>query len=92
MLIFKIEKNTVGSIGEFFIALFNNLIETEDENVVRYLKDIKELKFSSKINDLSIYGSKCKELDDEIQKVFDSFIGLYYLPPYFWYVLLKKGS
>lgn len=50
------------AIGNFFISLFNNLLETEDEIIVKYLQDIKELKFSSKINDLSIYGSKNEEL------------------------------
>jgi hypothetical protein len=37
LLIYKIEDNTIDVIGEFFISLYNNLLETEDEKIVKYL-------------------------------------------------------
>lgn len=55
------------------------------------MRAIKEMDYGNKINDLNIYGSHQTEIDDDLKNVFNAFPGLYFLPPYFWYTLLKKG-
>lgn len=72
--------------------LLNNLMNTQDEKLVHQFKSIKELNYGSKINDLTLYNSKEKPLDPELESAFKVFPGLYYLPPYFWNVLLNKGT
>ena len=46
----------------------------------------------SNINDIKLYAEKTKTLSKSIKAVFKSFQGLYYLPPYFWFVLLNEGE
>lgn len=56
------------------------------------MKAIKEMDYGSKITDLDLYKSETISIDSDIKKVFDTFLGLYYLPPYFWYILINKDS
>ena len=92
LLIYKFEKKTANSITLFLKSILENLLITENNIIQTLLKNIKTLDIHSSINNLKIYSSNSIESKDEILSIFKIFTGLYYLPPYFWYILQHDSN